>query len=146
MAFCLGGKTMKVSFYQQIDDEKLKFAVIAVRYQNKWVFCKHKLRNTYEIPGGHREPGESVEACAKRELYEETGALDYTIERILDYGVEDDGQTSYGSLFYGQIKQLGKLPESEIGSVHLFDQLPDSWTYPEIQPLMIAELKRRQIK
>ena len=27
----------------------------------KWVFCRHKERNTWEIPGGHREMGEAIE-------------------------------------------------------------------------------------
>lgn len=27
---------------------------------NKWVFCKHKERETYEVPGGHRESGETI--------------------------------------------------------------------------------------
>ncbi|MGX8833333.1 hypothetical protein ACWG0P_03890 [Amedibacillus sp. YH-ame6] len=46
---------LKVNFYDTVDDELYKFAVIVSRYENKWVFCKHKERSTYEIPGGHRE-------------------------------------------------------------------------------------------
>ena len=48
----------KVNFYDTIDDSLLKFAVIISRHNGKWVFCKHKKRNTWEIPGGHRETGE----------------------------------------------------------------------------------------
>lgn len=66
-----------VSFYDNVEDALLKFAVIIARMNGKWVFCKHKERNTYEVPGGHREPGENIFDTAKRELYEETGALDY---------------------------------------------------------------------
>lgn len=47
---------MIVKFYDQVEDEKLKFAVIAARAEGKWVFCKHKARTTFEMPGGHREP------------------------------------------------------------------------------------------
>ena len=71
-----------VRFYDSIDDTKLKYAVIVALYQNKWVFCKHKERNTYEIPGGHRERGETIDTAAKRELCEETGALHFTIDRF----------------------------------------------------------------
>ena len=33
---------MQVQFYEEIEDQLLKFAVILSKYQNKWVFCKHK--------------------------------------------------------------------------------------------------------
>ena len=64
---------VQVKFYEQIDDEKLKFAVIISKTGGKWGLCKHKERNTYEVPGGHREPGETILQTAKRELQEETG-------------------------------------------------------------------------
>ena len=53
-------KVTEVKFYDAIDDSLLKFAVIIAKKNNQWVFCKHKERNTYEIPGGHRESGEPV--------------------------------------------------------------------------------------
>ena len=70
---------MNVNFYKKVDDDKLKFVVIVSRYQNKWIFCKHKQRDTYEIPGGHREAGETILEAAKRELYEETGAIKFQL-------------------------------------------------------------------
>ena len=71
---------MEVKFYENIDDDSLDFAVIIAKYDDKWVFCKHKERDTYEVPGGHRESGETIEETAKRELYEETGARDFLME------------------------------------------------------------------
>lgn len=49
---------INVKFYDSINDEKIKFAVIVSQFNGKWVFCKHKERSTYEIPGGHREVNE----------------------------------------------------------------------------------------
>lgn len=46
---------VEVKFYDDIDDILLKFAVIISKTNGKWVFCKHKERDTYEVPGGHRE-------------------------------------------------------------------------------------------
>lgn len=127
----------KVTFYKpdEISDEKLKFAVIASRYQDKWVLCRHRRRTTWEIPGGHRESGEAIEETARRELWEETGALDADIHTVAAYGVSRDGEESYGMLFFAKINTLGDLPAgSEIGEISLCDVLPHNLTYPEIQP------------
>ena len=73
---------LEVKFYDNADDGLLKFAVIISKSNGKWVFCKHKERNTYEIPGGHRENGESILDAARRELKEETGAVDFKIKPV----------------------------------------------------------------
>ena len=70
---------MEVKFYDSITDELLKFAVIISKSNGKWVFCKHKERDTFEVPGGHREENESIDETARRELYEETGATQFVI-------------------------------------------------------------------
>ena len=51
---------LEVKFYDTVDDSLLKFAVIISLSNGKWVFCKHKERDTYEAPGGHREVGEDI--------------------------------------------------------------------------------------
>lgn len=129
---------MEVNFYDTCDDELLKFAVIVSRYQDQWVFVKHKKRNTLEIPGGKKELGESILACAKRELYEETGALVYDIKPVCVYSVKREIEPeSFGMLYVAEIEQFSKLPESEIDHIELLDELPkENWTYPEIQPLL----------
>ena len=35
---------LEVKFYEQVEDELLKFAVVISKTENKWVFCKHKER------------------------------------------------------------------------------------------------------
>ena len=131
---------MSVEFSEigQVNDKELKFAVISAFFQGKWVFVRNKMRETWEIPGGHREIGEDINDTAKRELFEETGAKVFEIRPICDYLCDycltEDKEASYGRLFYAEIKELGDLPESEIGEVKLFDKLPKKLTYPEIQP------------
>lgn len=56
---------LDVKFYDTIDDALLKFAVVISQSKGKWVFCKHKERDTYEVPGGHREEGEDILETAK---------------------------------------------------------------------------------
>ena len=140
---------MKVNFYEAIDDALLAFAVIVSKANGKWVFCKHKERDTYEVPGGHRENGETILQAAKRELIEETGAVLFHIQPICVYSVigktrvNESGEESYGMLYYADIEAFEDELHSEIEKVVLFDELPDQWTYPEILPLLIAEVQRR---
>lgn len=49
-----------IKFYDSIDDNLLKFAVVISKTKGKWIFCKHRERDTYEVPGGHRESGEDI--------------------------------------------------------------------------------------
>lgn len=141
---------MKVSFYDSIDDRLLKFAVIISKYNGKWVFCKHKERNTYEIPGGHREAGEKIDETAKRELIEETGAIDFIINPVCVYSVtgknrvNENGEETFGMLYYAEIRSFSKKLNSEIEYIKLFDEFPTEWTYPLIQPLLIQEFIRRE--
>lgn len=124
-----------VDFYNDtnIPDELLKFAVIAARYNGKWIFCRHKQRDTYEIPVGHREPGEDINDTAKREMQEETGSIDFAIAPVSVYSVTKDGNTTYGKLFFAEIHSLGELPkEMEIGEIIFTDTLPEKLTYPAI--------------
>ncbi len=131
----------KVRFYESVPDERLKFAVIASRYKDSWVWCRHRERDTYEIPGGHREAGEKITDTARRELYEETGAVEYTIFPICVYAVEKNGEETSGMLFYAEIYEMEAELHSEIERIELFDDLPEKLTYPEIQPILFDKVK-----
>ena len=140
---------MQVRFYNSIDDGLLKFAVIVSKSNGKWVFCKHRERDTYECPGGHREAGENIDGTAKRELYEETGAIDYVIKPVCIYSVTApdsfDGQEIFGKLYCAEIKTFESELHSEIERVELFDDLPTNWTYPQIQPILLKEVVKRSV-
>jgi 8-oxo-dGTP diphosphatase len=139
----------EVRFYNNVDDNLLKFAVIISKSEGKWVFCKHKERNTYEIPGGHREEGEEILETAKRELYEETGAVIFDIKPICVYSVTAEynfnGQETFGMLYFADIKKFEDELYNEIEKIILTDSLNIDWTYPEIQPELLKEYKRRNI-
>lgn len=136
-----------VKFYDEVKDELLKFAVIIARTNGKFVFCKHKDRNTLEAPGGHREPGEEIGETARRELYEETGAAAYEISPICVYSVTEkenfEGRETFGMLYYAEISTFEGTLHCEIEKIVITDKLPDNWTYPDIQPELIQEARRR---
>ncbi len=140
---------MLIRFYDKVNDSLLKFAVIISKHKGKWVFCKHSKRETLEIPGGHRETGENILDSAKRELFEETGAVDYRIEPVCVYSVTsvdaDGDHETFGMLFYADIISFESELHSEIERIFILDSLPDSWTYPLIQPKLIEEAIRRGI-
>lgn len=141
---------VKVKFYEMVQDELLKFAVIVSKADGKWVLCRHRDRDTYEVPGGHREPGETILETAKRELQEETGAQIFEIKPVCVYSVTgktqvvDDEKETFGMLYSAEIKTFEVELHSEIEQVKLFDELPDHWTYPLIQPLLLQEYERRK--
>lgn len=141
---------LEVKFYDTVDDSLLKFAVIISQSNGKWIFCKHKERDTYEAPGGHREVGEDILETAKRELQEETGAIQFDIKPICVYSVtgknsvNETGEETFGLLCYAEIREFSGKLESEIEKVVLMDELPQNWTYPLIQPKLIEEWQKRQ--
>lgn len=140
---------VEVNFYDSIDDTLLDFAVIISKTNGKWVFCKHKERDTFEVPGGHREAGETIADAAKRELKEETGAVDFEIMPVCVYSVKGktkvnqrDEDESFGMLFIADIFSFEEI-HSEIEKIIICDELIENWTYPLIQPKLIEEATKR---
>lgn len=140
---------LEVKFFDKVDDNLLKFAVVISKANGKWVFCKHKERDTYEVPGGHRETGELIFETAKRELKEETGATNFEIKPICVYSVkgktrvnENINDETYGMLYIADIYSFEEI-HSEIEKIVILDNLVENWTYPLIQPKLIEEAQRR---
>ena len=140
---------MKVNFYGQVDGGLLRFAVIIARHNGKWVFCKHRERDTYELPGGHREPGEQILDTAKRELQEETGAIEFSIHPVCVYSVigktrvNQSGEECFGMLYVAESETFQGALHSVMEQVLVLEELPTKWTYPQIQPLLVEECLRR---
>jgi 8-oxo-dGTP diphosphatase len=128
-----------------------KYADVVAIHKGKWLLSRHKDRDTWETQGGHIENDETSIQTAKRELYEESGAIEFDIEPLCDYsisgslnGVELVGN---GQVYFAIVHSLGDLPpESEMERVILFDTLPTNLTYidayNEIFP--IADKKRNE--
>ena len=137
----------EVRFYDAAEDSLVKFAVIIARTNGKWVLCKHRERSTLEIPGGHREEGETVGQTAVRELKEETGAVEFSIRPVCVYSVvRDDAEESFGGLYTAEISSFEEELHSEIEKIVVLEELPEeNWTYPEIQPYLVEEARKRGV-
>ena len=143
---------IEVNFYDTVEDALLGFAVIIAKTGEKWVFCKHRERDTYEVPGGHREPGEDILSTAKRELHEETGAIDFDLQPVCVYSVkgktrinQNPDDISYGMLYTAQIRSFEPELHSEIEKILIMDKMVENWTYPLIQPKLVEEARRRGV-
>jgi len=112
------------------------YTVIFCRFENKWLYCRAKERDVFETAGGRVEPGENVLEAAKRELFEETGAIDFTIAPAFDYSVSSPGQ-----VFVADIKKLGEMPPFEMAELKTFDTIPDKMRFPEILPVLFKNVQ-----
>ena len=124
-----------------VDEDKLTYVVIGAREGGNWIFVRHRDRISWEMPAGHIEPGETADQAAVRELYEETGTVDSSLNYLCDYEVQVNDNTEYGRLYGAYVNSREGLPEHEIGEIRLSNKLPDNLTYPEVQKVLFKKVK-----
>ena len=125
--------------------EKPKYVVVLSFMNGQYMLSRHKERTTWETQGGHIEPGETPLEAAKRELWEESGAVEYTIEPLFDYWAGDDDDWATGVVFRADIRHLEDIPaDSEMAEVRLFDAIPEALTYAYITTELFAREKDRK--
>ena len=122
--------------------ENYRFVVVFTFHQGKLILSRHKDRATWETQGGHVEPGETPLDAAKRELWEESGAAEFTIRPLYDYWASDVLGSANGQTFLADVTRFDALPDSEMAEIRAFDALPENLTYPYLTPGLYEEALR----
>ena len=123
-----------------LEDTKLTYVVMGARYQDKWIFVRHRDRQTWEMPAGHIEAGESADRAAVRELFEEAGVVKSSLEVICDYEVTVGTKVEYGRLYGVTVYEMEPQKEFEIEELLLSSELPQSLTYPDVQTILFQRV------
>jgi 8-oxo-dGTP diphosphatase len=123
-----------------IDENLLTYVVMGARYRDQWIFVRHRDRQTWEMPAGHIEPGETPNRAAVRELFEEAGVVNSSLTHLCDYSVTAGGNTGYGRLYLAEVEELDPQLEHEIEELKFTSELPLELTYPEVQTTLFARL------
>lgn len=126
---------------EDMDEGMIGFAVHAAFLGERLVLVRNRARRCWELPGGRREPGESILETARRELREECGAVAVEQRACLGYSVSLGDRLTHGLLCLTRLESLpGPPPGSEIGGAAAVECLPGPLCYPHIQGRLLAEL------
>ena len=135
----------EVRIYELNTLKAYRFSVVFARYQDKWLYCRAKDRDCYETAGGNIHSGETTLEAAKRELYEETGAIKFDIKPVFDFTAPTTkGNYSWNAnaqVFFAHVHELGEMPGFEMAEVKLFDTIPDKMRFPQILPVLFEKVK-----
>lgn len=111
---------------------KKKNVVIVAMVNDQLILVRHKTRITWELPGDYIEEHKNSEQTARRKLFEETGAVEFDLQHVCVYWVKNNPVTSYGDLYFAEVKKIKQLPESKIDEIRFAKEVPETLTYPKI--------------
>lgn len=117
------------------------FVVMVSFFNDQLVWVRKKGTNTWGIPAGHIEPNETPDLAAKRELWEETGAIDFKLTPMFDFSIITSEGRSFNRLYHCNINEIGPLPNFEIEEISFSNTMPEHLTHGEIQPRLIQKVK-----
>ena len=101
------GGNVKLSFLNDSFSKQADHVLVICRFFDQWLLTRHKERG-WEFPGGKREPGETLEVAAFREVEEETGAKLKNLQFIGEYEVTYESNSFVKAIFSGEVETLTK--------------------------------------
>ncbi|MDR4948952.1 RNA deprotection pyrophosphohydrolase [Neobacillus cucumis] len=101
------GNKIELAFCPDAFNMKAMHVLVICQFKNRWLLTKHKLRGL-EFPGGKVESGETLEEAARREVFEETGAVLSDLQFIAEYKVNDTKGAFAKAVFWGKVDKVEK--------------------------------------
>ncbi|MEU3792210.1 NUDIX hydrolase [Streptomyces fructofermentans] len=106
-------------------DAPLRAALVALWDADRVLLVFDRYRQSWELPGGTVEPGETHREGAVRELFEESGQVPDGQLRFVGYpryALAPDGRPMYAALFAGRASAVREFRATEeIGAIHWWD-------------------------
>jgi len=92
------------------------FVLVIALLANEIVLVHNRTRGLWELPGGFVDPGESPDACAQRELLEESGQRMVSAIEAADILIKlPDGASRRGRVFHGALAPWSPFaPNAEV--------------------------------
>ncbi|MDS9472960.1 NUDIX domain-containing protein [Sporosarcina pasteurii] len=120
------GGHVELSFGKNCFEVPARHVLVVLKHGEKWLLTKHRTRGI-EFPGGKAELGESLEAAAIRETFEETGVTISNVHQFAEYLVRSN-ITFCKAVFTGVINEIEENPtlhETE-GAIWMTDEELDA--------------------
>ncbi|MEO2078467.1 MAG: RNA deprotection pyrophosphohydrolase [Bacillus sp. (in: firmicutes)] len=96
---------VELEFKERAFEDQAKHVLVICQYDDKWLLTNHKQRGL-EFPGGKVEPSETLEEAARRETFEETGAVLGNVQFVAEYKVTDHKSSFVKAVFWAEVKEI----------------------------------------
>lgn len=81
--------------------------------------------------------------AARRELFEETGATDFTLRPLFDYAVRRAYGWANGRVYLAGVQSFGPLSPFEMAEIREMDAIPQTMRFPRILPALYDAVCRQ---
>ncbi|WP_202708968.1 NUDIX domain-containing protein [Sporosalibacterium faouarense] len=117
-------------------------------YNDNFVMTFHMKRKGWEFPAGTREEGETPLECAKRESFEEAGAILKNVKALGYYTVNNGDKKLKYAIYKAEIDRFEPKPSwSETDLVKLFTELPEDISYQDdVYKIVLNHIKSTEGK
>lgn len=106
----LNGGRVELTFGENPTGLEARHVLVVCKHEGKWLLTRHTIRGI-EFPGGKAEDGETIEAAAIRETFEETGVVISNLEKFAEYVVESTSTSTFcKAVFTATVEQIEENP------------------------------------